>query len=113
MTNQLADCLSHLGDKKDAIKLPKRHVNQITKQLPARCDGLQQLRLATQADDELAIFKTHHNAGMAQNHLASATRATTLLDLQGGAYYRRWSHLEGHQNSDPEQAVPSHLETDT
>ena len=23
MTNQLADCLSHLGDQKDAIKLPK------------------------------------------------------------------------------------------
>ena len=57
MTNQLADCLSHLGDQKDAIKLPKLHVNQITKQLPARCDSLQQLRLATQADDELAILK--------------------------------------------------------
>ena len=57
MTNQLADCLSHLGDQKDAIKLPKLHVNQITKQLPARCDSLQQLRLATQADDKLAILK--------------------------------------------------------
>ena len=51
MTNQLADCLSHLGDQKDSIKLPKLHINQITKQLPARCDRLQQLRLATQADD--------------------------------------------------------------
>ena len=57
MTNQLADCLSHLGDQKDAIKLPKLHVNQITKQLPARCKSLQQIRLATQADDELAILK--------------------------------------------------------
>ena len=57
VTNQLADCLSHLGDQKDAIKLPKLHMNQITKQLPARCDSLQQLRLATQADDELAILK--------------------------------------------------------
>ena len=57
MTNQLADCLSHLGDQKDSIKLPKLHVNQITKQSPARCDSLQQLRLATQADDELAILK--------------------------------------------------------
>ena len=56
-TNQLADCLSHLGDQKDAIKLPKLHMNQITRQLPARCDSLQQLRLATQADDELAILK--------------------------------------------------------
>ena len=32
-------------------------MNQITKLLPARCDSLQQLRLATQADDELAILK--------------------------------------------------------
>ena len=56
-TNQFADYLSHLGDQKDSIKLPKLHINQITKQLPARCDSLQQLRLATQADDELAILK--------------------------------------------------------
>ena len=55
--NQLADCLSHLGDQKDAIKLPKLHVNQITKQLQARSDSLQQLRVATQDDDELAILK--------------------------------------------------------
>ena len=26
MTNQLADCLSHLGDQKDSIKLPKLHM---------------------------------------------------------------------------------------
>ena len=32
-------------------------MNQITKQLPARCDSLQQLRVATPADDELAILK--------------------------------------------------------
>ena len=57
MTNQLLDCLSCLGEQKDSIKLPKLHVNQITKQLPASCDSLQQLRLVTQADDELAILK--------------------------------------------------------
>ena len=56
-TNQLADCLSHLGDQRDAIKLLKLHVNQITKQLPVRCDSLQQLRVATQADDKLSILK--------------------------------------------------------
>ena len=56
-TNQLADCLSHLGDQKDAIMLPKLQVHQITKQLLARCDTLQQLQVATQADDELAILK--------------------------------------------------------
>ena len=56
-TNQLADCLSHLGDQKDTMKLPKLQVKQITKQLQARSDSLQQLRVATQADDELAILK--------------------------------------------------------
>ena len=34
MTNQLSDCLSHLGDQKDAIKLPKLHMNQITNYQP-------------------------------------------------------------------------------
>ena len=56
-TNQLADCLSHLGNQKDTIKLPKLQVNQITKQLQARSESLQKLRVATQADDELAILK--------------------------------------------------------
>ena len=50
---------------------------------------------------------------MTQDHQASATRATTLLDLQGRAYNRRWSHLEGHQKSDPQQAMPSHIKTNT
>ena len=45
MTNQLADCLSHLGDQKDAIRLPNLHMNEITKQLPARCDSLQKLKI--------------------------------------------------------------------
>ena len=57
VTNQLADCLSQLGDQKDTIKLLKIQINQITQQLPARSDGLQQLWLSTQADDELAILK--------------------------------------------------------
>ena len=56
-TNQLADCLSCLGDQKNTIKLPKLQVNQITKQLQARSESLQQLRVATQANDELAILK--------------------------------------------------------
>ena len=57
MTNQLADCLSRLGDQKDTIKLPKLHIYQITQQLPARSDSLHQLRVSTQADDELALLK--------------------------------------------------------
>ena len=54
--NQLADCLSRLGQQKDAIKLPKLHVYQIS-QLRARSDKLPELREATQADDELALLK--------------------------------------------------------
>ena len=57
VTNQLADCLSQLGDQNDTIKLPKLQVNQITQQSPVRSDRLQQLRLSAQANDELAILK--------------------------------------------------------
>ena len=57
LTNQLADCLSQLGQQKDTIKLPKLHLYQITKQLSARSDSLNQLRLAKQEDDELVLLK--------------------------------------------------------
>ena len=55
--NQLADGLSRLGDQKDTIKLPKFHVYQITHQLSARHDSLNQLRVSMQADDEIALLK--------------------------------------------------------
>ena len=57
MTNQLADCLSPLDGQKDTIKLPKLHVYQITNQLCARSNSLQQIRIATQEDDEIALLK--------------------------------------------------------
>ena len=57
LTNQLADYLSHLGGQKDTIKLPNLHLFQITKQLSTRNDSLNQLRLATQEDDGLALLK--------------------------------------------------------
>ena len=41
--NLLVDCLSRLGDQKDTIKLPKLHVYQISQQLPARNNKLQEL----------------------------------------------------------------------
>ena len=56
-TNQLANCLSRLGGHKDTIKLPKHHLYQITNQLSARSDSLHQLRVSTQADDELSLLK--------------------------------------------------------
>ena len=57
ITNQLADCLPWVGGQKDAIKFPKLHKNQITNQLSSRSDSLNQMRIATLEDDELALLK--------------------------------------------------------
>ena len=57
ITNQLADCLSHLGGQKDSIKLPKLQVHQITSHLNARIDSLQEIRVAMQEDDQCALLK--------------------------------------------------------
>ena len=56
-TNQLADCLSQFGGQRDTIKLPKLHIDQITNQLSVRSDSLNQMRIATQEDDELVLLK--------------------------------------------------------
>ena len=63
LKHQLADCLSHVGGLQDSIKLSKLSVYQITSQLNARSDSLQQLREATQADDMLEILKYTINQG--------------------------------------------------
>ena len=55
--HQLPDCLSRLGGQKDAIKLPKLHLYQITIQLKSSSDSLHQLRLAIQEDVILALLK--------------------------------------------------------
>ena len=55
--NLLTDCLSRLGNQDNTIKLPKLHVYQISHQLPASNDSLQEIRQATQTDDELALLK--------------------------------------------------------
>ena len=55
--NQLEDCLSQLDGQKNTIKLPKLHIHQITNQLSARSVSLNQMRIATQEDDELALLK--------------------------------------------------------
>ena len=57
VTNQFADYFSWLGGQKDTIKVPKLHIHQITNQLHARGDSLQDIRLAAQEDDELALLK--------------------------------------------------------
>ena len=65
-TNQLANCLSQLGGQKDTMNLPKLHLYQITNQLSARSDSLNQLRVATQKDDEVVLINTpSHKVGQA------------------------------------------------
>ena len=49
--------MSRLGDQKDTIKLAQLHISQITQQLSARSDSLNQLCEYMQADDELAVLK--------------------------------------------------------
>ena len=57
VTNQFADCLSRLSCQKDIIKLPKLHIHQITSQLNARSDSLQDFWIATVEDDELGLLQ--------------------------------------------------------
>ena len=57
VTNQLADCLSRFGGQQDTIKLPKLPVYQITQQLSARCDSLNQLIECMQVENELTLLK--------------------------------------------------------
>ena len=56
-TNQSSDCLSQLGGQNDTIKLPKLHIHQMTSQLSAISDSLNQMRIAMQEDDEPALLK--------------------------------------------------------
>ena len=49
--------MSRLGGQKDTIKLPKLYLYQITHQLSARSDSLNQPRVSTQVDDELTLLK--------------------------------------------------------
>ena len=57
LTNQHADCLLRLGGQKDTIMSPTLYLYQITSQLTARSDSLNQLRVATQEDDVLVLLK--------------------------------------------------------
>ena len=57
LKNQLADCFSRVGGLQDSIKLPKLSIYQITSQLNARSDSLQQLHEVLQANDTLAILR--------------------------------------------------------
>ena len=57
ITNQFVECLSCLGGQKDSFKLSKLQVHQITSHLNVRSDSLQEIRVAMQEDDQLALLK--------------------------------------------------------
>ena len=113
VTNQLLDYLSQMGDQKDTIKQPKLQVNQITQQLPAQSDSLQQLRMSTQIDDELAILKHTIMQGWPKSIKQVPPHVTSFLDVQGRVNNRRWSHLERKKDHYSEQSVQSHLKIDS
>ena len=48
---------TRLGSQNDNIKLPKLHIYQITSQLKARSNSLNQICIANQEDDELVLLK--------------------------------------------------------
>ena len=57
-TNESIGQLSiQIRQSKYNIKLPKLHIYQITSQLKARSDTLNQLHVTTQQDDELKLMK--------------------------------------------------------
>ena len=95
--NQLADCLSRLGQQKDAIKFPKLHIYQISQQLPARSDKLQELREATQAYDELALLKHTIKSGWPST-IKEIPPSATILDILQRTYHRKWTHPEGNKS---------------
>ena len=98
LTNQLADCLSHLGGQKDTIKLPISHAYHITNQLCARSDSLQQIRIATQEDDELALLKHTITQGWPCDIKDIPSVIQSYWTFQGQLTHRRWNHLERHKN---------------
>ena len=73
LTNKPADCLSTLDGQKDTIKFCKHYAYQNTNQLWARSNSLQQIRIATQEDDELALFK----------HTITQGLPSTIKDIPG------------------------------
>ena len=56
--------MSHLGGQNNTIKLPLLYAYQIPNQLCARSNSLQQIRIATQEDDELALLKHTNTQGL-------------------------------------------------
>ena len=67
---------------KDTIKLSKLHAYQITNQLCARSDSMNQIRISTQEHDELALLK----------HIITQGRPSTIKEVP--SVFNHIGHLE-------------------
>ena len=71
-------------------------MHQITSQLNARSDSLQDIRIVTQEDDELALLKHTIMRGWPSTMREVPSEIQPYWDLQGRADSGRWDSLERH-----------------
>ena len=104
LKNQLADCLSQVGGLQDSIKLPQLSVYQITSQLNARSDSLQQIREANTSWWHTCHTEIHYTTGMAKQYQGGPK---IKYNLSGPSMkelnHRRWSGIKRHQNCHTKQ----------
>ena len=103
--NLLADCLSRLSNQEDAIKLPRLHVYQISHQLLARSDSLQEIRQSTQTNDKLALLKHTIMTGWPANIREIPQSPPSILDFSWRANHWGRSH--------PKRNLHHHTNTET
>ena len=78
--------------------------------MPARSDSLQQLRVATQADDELAILEHTIMQGWPKTIKQVPPELQPYWTFREELTIEDGLILKGHQNSDSQQAAPSYTE---
>ena len=113
ITNQLADCLFQLGGQKDTIKLPKLHIHQITNQLSARSDSLNQMRIATQEDDELKLLKHTITHGWSSTIMEVPSKIQSYWTFREELTVEHVIVSKGIQDSGTTQETLSYISTHT
>ena len=96
VTNQHAVCLSWLGGQKDTIKLPKFHIHQIISNQNARNSSLQDIRIASQEGDELALLKYTIMSGLPSTTREVPSKFQPYRTFGEELTVGRWDSLERH-----------------
>ena len=112
LKNQLADCLSTVGGLQDSIKLPKLTVYQITSQLNARSDSLQQLCEASQAADTLAILKYTIQKGWPSSIKELPSEIQALWTFQEELTIEDGTYIKKNKNSGPKHETSRNTQVD-